>query len=188
MFKLKVLPGFLCFVLVCLLSVNSVSARDIIRVVEGKVTKVSDGDTVQVITSDGTKLKVRLAGVDCPETQKINKKTGKINKQGQPYGDEAQKFTESLVNGEEVQVDIYGIDQYQRVLAYVFTPDGRNLNLELVAAGLAEVYVGGEYGPYKRELEALEKDARKTKTGMWNLDKRYESPKEFRKRLKVSGE
>jgi endonuclease YncB( thermonuclease family) len=48
-------------------------ARESIRTVTGTVTKVSDGDTIQVITPERTKLTVRLYGMDAPETPKINK-------------------------------------------------------------------------------------------------------------------
>lgn len=160
----------------------------LLRSVEGTVSKISDGDTITVYTDDGTKLKVRLAGVDCPETPKVNHKTGVVNKPGQPFGEEAQLYTDSIVRGKAVRVDIYDIDQYQRLLAYVFTDDGYNLNLELIRAGLAEIYIGGEYGPYKRELEEAEEEAKSAGRGMWGLGRKYESPKEFRKRLRVSGE
>lgn len=188
MLRFKGLPVHLFLVVIGMLTLaNTVSAKDLIRSVEGTVIKVSDGDTVQVVTHEGTKLKVRLAGVDCPETPKINHKTGKVNKPGQPYGEEAQAFVERMVSGKTVKVDIYGIDQYQRVLAYVFS-DGRNMNLELVRAGLAEVYKGGEYGPFKRELIEAEREARGARRGMWVLGNQYESPREFRKRLRVRGE
>jgi len=69
----------------------------IIRTVEGTITRVSDGDTVQVITAEGAKLRVRLYGCDAPETEKINRRTGQISKPGQPYGEEAmQALTKKL--------------------------------------------------------------------------------------------
>ena len=66
-------------------------AREPIRTVTGTVTKVSDGDTIQVTTPEKTKLRVRLYGLDAPETPKINQRTGHINKPGQPYGEESWK-------------------------------------------------------------------------------------------------
>jgi len=48
-------------------------ARGPIRTVTGTVTKVSDGDTIQVTTPEQTKLRVRLYGIDAPETPKINR-------------------------------------------------------------------------------------------------------------------
>lgn len=55
-------------------------ARDPIRIATGVVTNVSDGDTIHVTTADKTKLRVRLYGIDAPETPKINQRTGKVNK------------------------------------------------------------------------------------------------------------
>jgi len=57
----------------------SPSTYAVIRTVEGTVTKVSDGDTLQVITPEGTKLRVRLYGCDAPETEKVNRRTGQIS-------------------------------------------------------------------------------------------------------------
>jgi hypothetical protein len=59
-------------------------AREPIRTVTGTVTKVSDGDTIHVTTSEKTKLTVRLYGMDAPETPKINQRTAHINKPGYP--------------------------------------------------------------------------------------------------------
>ena len=64
-------------------------AKEPIRTEEGIVKKVADGDTVTVMTNEGTKLKVRLYGIDAPETEKMNHKTGVVSKPGQPYGEEA---------------------------------------------------------------------------------------------------
>ncbi len=54
-------------------------ANDPICTLEGTVTKVSNGDTFHVY-SDGNNLKIRLYGIDAPETEERNKKTGSISK------------------------------------------------------------------------------------------------------------
>lgn len=82
--SLAALLTFLVFTLVL-----SLPSHATIRTVEGTVSKVSDGDTVQVITPEGTKLKIRLYGCDAQETEKINRRTGQISKPGQPYGEKA---------------------------------------------------------------------------------------------------
>jgi len=55
-----------------------------IRTITGTVTKVSDGDSIQVTTPEQTNIKVRLYGIDAPETPKINHHTGRVNKPGNP--------------------------------------------------------------------------------------------------------
>ena len=70
-------------------------AKDPIRVEEGIVKKVADG---------GTKLKVRLWGIDAPETAKVNRRTGVVSKPGQPFGEEAYRGLERKVLGKRVRV------------------------------------------------------------------------------------
>lgn len=86
-------------------------AKAPIRIEQGVVQKVTDGDTVQVTTAEGTKLKVRLYGIDAPETEKMSHKTGVVSKPGQPYGEEAYRALESKVLGRSVKVKIMDIDR-----------------------------------------------------------------------------
>lgn len=72
-------------------------AKDPIRTIEGTVIKVSDGDTINVQDAMGSKVKVRFYGIDSPETEKSNKKTGRVSKPGQPYGEEAYRALNSKV-------------------------------------------------------------------------------------------
>ena len=60
----------------------SLPAKNVIRTEYGVVMKVSDGDSIEAITDNGTKLKIRLYGIDAPETAKG--RNGVIGKQGQP--------------------------------------------------------------------------------------------------------
>lgn len=110
------------------------AAKEPIRVVEGKVVKVSDGDTIQVVTADGTKLKARLYGIDAPETPKVNRRTGKVNKPGQPYGEEAERALTQKIAGKTVRLEIMDIDQYKRMVSRVVL-DGRDINREMVGKG-----------------------------------------------------
>ena len=75
--------AFIIAGLTTLLLISIAFARGPIRTVTGEVTKVSDGDTIHVTTPEQTKLKVRLYGIDAPETPKINHRTGQVNKPGQ---------------------------------------------------------------------------------------------------------
>ncbi len=142
-----------------------------------EVERVRDGDTITALTSEGTKLKIRLLGNDAPEVPH-----GK--KPGQHFGEEARDYLDHLIGGKTVRVDAYGPDKYQRVLAVVW--DGQiNVNLLMVAMGFAEVYRGAPCQVYCQELEDAEAKARRDRVGMWTQGERYESPAAFRRRTRA---
>jgi endonuclease YncB( thermonuclease family) len=94
------------------------------------VLKVVDGDTVK-IDYEGKDTKVRLIGVDTPETVHPNKPV-------EPFGKEASAFTKNLLLGESVYLRFDGnkTDKYGRMLAYLYrAPDGLFVNLEIVRQG-----------------------------------------------------
>jgi endonuclease YncB( thermonuclease family) len=149
------------------------------RTVEATVTHVADGDTLTAETKSGTKLRIRLAGIDAPEIPHGTQP-------GQPYGHEATVFLEHLTMGKTVSVNILGVDRYRRLLACVITQDSILINRALVEAGLAEVYRGGNRKDCTPGLDAVEADARNARREMWSLD-RYESPADFRRRMRLRG-
>lgn len=122
-----------------------------------RVRQVIDGDT---ITVSGVGV-VRLLGVDAPE------KSGGY-RQSEPFGDAATTFMKRLVEGQIVTLEYDGArkDQYNRTLAYVFLPDRRLANLEIIKAGLAETYRRFEY-TRKPAFFAAEREAKDAKRGMW---------------------
>lgn len=139
-----------------------------------KVTKVYDGDTVKAEGHDIT-IKIRLVGIDAPETAKGKRKPG------QPYSQRAKKYLAAMVLNKVVDVKGYGLGPYNRVLG-VITSEGLNVNLEMVKTGLAEVYRGK--APYRfphLPYWQAEKEAKDDKRGMWSLGDEYISPKDWRK-------
>jgi micrococcal nuclease len=127
------------------------------RIEEGMVERVADGDTLTVITANQTKLRIRMFGIDAPETPKGAKFPG------QPYGPEAEAYLKQLVEGKRMTVQIYEVDRYKRLLSTIFL-DGKDINLAMIEAGLAEVYRGPESGnPYKTQYQAAEDTARSVK-------------------------
>jgi micrococcal nuclease len=150
------------------------------RIEEGMVERVSDGDTLTVITPNHTKLRIRMWGIDAPETPKGAEFSG------QPYGTDAEDYLKQLVAGKRVTVEIYQVDRYRRLLATVCL-DGKDINLAMLEAGLAEVYRGPESdNPYTQQYQAAEDAARRAKKGMWVLGDTYESPRAYRKRVGIS--
>lgn len=154
-------------------------AKPSIRTIEGTVTKVTDGDTIQVTDTRGTKLKVRLYGIDAPETDKGNKRTGKISKHGQPYGDNAQQALEEMVAKKYVRLEVMAIDQYKRTVAIVWIED-KIVNKEMVKFGWAWAYRQYLASPYASEYIQLEEQARKERRGLWEQNN-PQPPWEFRK-------
>jgi micrococcal nuclease len=123
-----------------------------------RVRQVIDGDT---ITVSGIGV-VRLIGVDAPE------KSGGTYRESEPFGDAATKYMKGLLEGRDVRLEYDGArkDQYNRTLAYVFLPDGRLANAEIIRAGYAETYRRFDY-KRKTEFFAAERDAKAARRGMW---------------------
>ena len=139
-----------------------------------RVVRVYDGDTLKAVGHD-IEIKVRLVGIDAPETSK------KKNEPGQPFSKQATKYLANLVLNETVEIKGYGLDRYNRILGEVFVGSW-NVNLEMIKAGLAEVYRGKPPRGFDLRLyQESESKAKKSKLGMWELGDKYMSPKEWRK-------
>jgi len=174
---------FLFLILGLTAFINIPVSNAAIRTVTGTVTKVSDGDTIHLTTPEKTKLTVRLYGIDAPETPKITQSTGRINKPGQPYGEESRKALEIKIMRKQVRLDILDIDKYRRLVGMIWLGE-RNINLEMVREGSAEAFIEYLKPPYRAEFIEAEREARSNKKGIWSLPE-YERPRDFRKRLKV---
>lgn len=166
-----------------LIAVTSLSfAREPSRIIEGHVTKVSDGNTFLVRDLEGEKVKVSLYGIDCPETDKVNKKTGGVYRPGQPYGDEALRALMDKIDTKRVRLEVMFVDRHQRAVSIVWV-DGRNVNREMVADGWA--WVSRQYSDRPRISEYLEaeENARRNNLGLWQQGN-PQPPWEFRRSLK----
>jgi endonuclease YncB( thermonuclease family) len=141
------------------------------RTVEGMVRAVYDGDTVLLTTREESRLKVRLYGIDAPETRKPDKA-------GQPYGDVAKRTLMYKIMGRRVVAEIVDIDQHQRAVA-VIRHEGRDINREMVAEGMAWAYRQYLQGAYASEYISSENRARSRRAGIWRESK-PQPPWEFR--------
>ncbi len=121
---------------------------------QGKVVKVTDGDTLTVLDQNGKFVTVRLYGVDCPEYR-------------QAGGQEAYDYTRELVFLKEVSLTVLNVDRYGREVALVHLPDGRILNQELVADGQAWVYDNYCKESFCAAWKALQLKAKLEKKGLW---------------------
>ena len=120
------------------------------KVIIGKVTKVSDGDTIHVVTGGNVKHKVRLDRIDAPEKD-------------QPYGKESTDYLAALIRYRTVRVEWVKKDQYGRVLGIVYS--GTNdVNLAMVRTGNAWHYSHFDKTPAYATAEAT---AKFKKLGLW---------------------
>lgn len=127
-----------------------------------KVNQVVDGDTIQV-TLGGKAETVRFIGIDTPETHDPRKPV-------QCFGEAAAAHSRQLLEGKSVRLEAdptnSNRDKYNRLLRYVYLPDGTLVNASLIADGFAFAYV---VFPYERldEFVALESEARANNKGLW---------------------
>lgn len=138
-----------------------------------KVVKIADGDTITVVNTQGTKLKLRFCGIDAPE-------------KSQPLGKNATEYLKKLIQeaGSEVMVSEIEKDRYGRTVAEIFTllDDGREkfINEEMVRAGFAYHYERYSANcPSKIAIENAEALAQSEKVGLWSGD--YQKPWDYRK-------
>jgi micrococcal nuclease len=81
-----------------------------------------------------------------------------------------------------VDVKSYGADRNGRTLGEVFLLDGKNINIEMIKVGLAEVYRGKPaFGLDMEQYRKAEGEAKAAKRGMWVQEDKYVSPREWRK-------
>jgi micrococcal nuclease len=92
----------------------------------GKVTRVIDGDTIEVELEDGLIYRVRYIGIDTPGRD-------------EPWFTEANQANSEFVEGKTVLLvkDVSEVDQYERLLRYVLVDDVF-VNYELLRRGLAD--------------------------------------------------
>ena len=136
--------------------------------ITGKVVGIVDGDTIDILTADMTQIRIRLNGVDAPET-------------GQTFGKNSKQFVSDAIGGKSVRIVSHDKDRYGRTIGDVYS-ESTLVNLELVRAGLAWHYV--QYTPDDKALAAAELQAREAKRGLWS-DARHVAPWDWRKLSKV---
>lgn len=135
------------------------------------VTKVIDGDTVEL----ENKERVRFIGIDTPEiweSDKLERDIKRTKKDKETIirmGKAASLFTKSLVGGKRVRLefDVEKKDRYGRLLAYVYLPDGKMLNAELLREGYAQIYTFPPNVKYIEMFRKLQEEAREQNRGLW---------------------
>jgi micrococcal nuclease len=125
---------------------------------------VVDGDTVDVEVG-GRRERVRLIGIDTPETKKPNTPI-------QCYGPQASAYTESLLpvgTALHLERDVQARDDYGRLLAYIYRlPDGLFVNLAIIANGYARPLTIRPNDTHSVEFVAAARTARDGDIGLWH--------------------
>ncbi|MBP7114219.1 MAG: thermonuclease family protein [Candidatus Peribacteraceae bacterium] len=126
------------------------------------VTKIVDGDTIDVRDSSGRIERVRLVGIDTPETVDPKKNV-------QCFGPEASAFLKETLLGESVALVAKpdeDRDDYDRLLRYVFLGD-EDVGSTMLAKGYAVSLCKSFPHPKCEEYDQLEEKAMSEKLGRW---------------------
>lgn len=129
-----------------------------------RVSQYVDGDTI-VVDMNGKNERVRMIGIDTPETHKPGTPV-------QCYGPAASAHTKNLISAAGGQVRLAGDpqstnrDRYDRLLRYVYLPDGRLVNEIKISEGYAFYY---PYFPFTKKIlfSAAQEQAKKASRGLW---------------------
>ncbi len=131
-----------------------------------KCVKVTDGDTIQVLTADKKQVKIRLYGIDAPEKRQAHGKTARL-------------YLAAHVAENDVEIEPITKDRYGRTVAIVKVGKS-NICKVMVWGGYAWVYKKYCKKPFCEQWEKVEAEARAKKRGQWQ-DKKPVPPWEWRR-------
>lgn len=128
------------------------------------VTRVIDGDTIEITPAIDSITDVRLIGIDTPESKEPG--CG-----AQPGAQVAVSYAASWESREVgLEFDEERTDRYGRLLAYVYDPLlGSMMNVEMLESGYAQVWIIPPNDAREDELRAAQELARSVGLGVWNL-------------------
>ncbi|EMZ9726676.1 thermonuclease family protein [Salmonella enterica] len=131
---------------------------------EAKVVKIIDGDTITALDGQNTSIKIRMYGIDAPESK-------------QAFGQKAKQALSSAIAAQNITVIDHGPDIYGRMLGTIWL-DGYDINASMVDSGYAWVYRfnGNPIVPNYLKFEA---SAQKAVKGLW-VDPNPVAPWEWR--------
>jgi micrococcal nuclease len=132
-----------------------------------QVARVYDGDTIIL---EGRK-QVRLLGVNTPEIESRHRSE-------EPGGVAAKKWLQNQLRDNQVYLEFDQVkrDKYKRLLAHVFLPNGKHVNLALLESGLAAISIIPPNGRYSDKLIQAQQYAEKQKLGIWSMPEYQSRP------------
>ncbi len=128
-------------------------------------SRVVDGDTIEVAFSSTDKYKVRMIGINSPESVDPRKPV-------ECFGKEASEHLKQLLNVKYIRLSTdpsqMGEDKYGRWLRYVYLEDGTDVNLQMIKDGYAYEYTYDSAYTHQAAYRAAEKVAQENKIGLWS--------------------
>jgi len=162
-------PGIFIFILSVFLCISCETATQSTHKLHAPVffpvKKIVDGDTFWADDGTAKGIKIRLIGIDAPESKRSFKKEIGV------YGKESKAYLSQLLKGRKVRLeyDLDPKDQYGRTLAYVYLEDGTFVNADLIKNGFATLLTIPPNVKFADHFYELQQEARKTKKGLWNI-------------------
>lgn len=163
--------------LIILLSFVLIKDSDAQRFERYRVTEVHDGDTVSIRTSSFVGIpfkieRVRLIGIDAPELKQ------------EPWGRNAKRYLKKLLSENDwvvsLEFDVQRRDQYNRLLAYLWSKDGTMINEKMLSAGLAMLYTVPPNVKHLERLKRAQRTAQQQKKGIWGRGGLKLTPEQWR--------
>lgn len=128
-----------------------------------RVVRVIDGDTI-IIEKNGVQEKVRLIGVNTPESVDPRRTV-------ECFGKEASNFTTMLLLDKNVRLESDpsqdNRDKYGRLLRFVFLSDGTLASRTIIENGYGHEYTYRAPHLYQHDFKSAEKNARLSQKGLW---------------------
>lgn len=152
---------------VCVLFLAAISPVSADDTVEGKVTRIIDGDSILVTDSKSVEYEVQLEGIDAPELK-------------QDFGKESTEGLTKLLKGKTVRLTWKSKDNFDRLLAQVYDGE-KHINMEMIKSGMA-----WHFKRYNKDetLGKAESEAKEAKKGLWAIESPL-APWDYRKENKA---
>ncbi len=154
--KIDILPNIL-------IASNNQSSNEINQTEYFEVTRIIDGDTIEINSRSET-IKIRLIGVNTPETVDPRRKV-------ECFGKEASAYTKEILQNRKISIKYdktqSKTDKYGRLLAYVFRDDGLFVNKEIITNGYGYEYTYIIPYEYQNDFKEAEVYAKQNQLGLW---------------------
>lgn len=140
------------------------------------VTRIVDGDTIDVSVIGRGRERIRLLGIDTPEVYESEKldrdaqQTGLSREAIQALGRLASDYTRRHLDGKDVglELDVQQRDRYGRLLAHIWLADGTLFNMQIIRDGYAQILTIPPNMKYTDVFLACQREAREQGRGLWS--------------------